>query len=107
MKTTLLSLAFAAFAAFAVHAETTTTSTTTTTTGNGTITEYTPGSTFTVKEESGPVHYRYGKKVEYYHGGKVLSEEDVKTRVKVGGKVHVHYDRDGDARVIHRIDVDD
>src|SRR4051812_40842129 len=35
-------------------------STTTTTTSTGTIEEYTPGTTFVVKETAGPVKYRYG-----------------------------------------------
>ena len=39
------------------------TTTITTTTGNGTITEYVAGKTFIVKETSGPMAYRYGKKV--------------------------------------------
>src|SRR6476620_3330792 len=40
-----------------------TTTTTTTTEGNGTITEYTPGSAIVLKQTSGPVRYRFGKTV--------------------------------------------
>src|SRR5437868_387607 len=66
MKKTLFSIAMAVVAPFA-WAQTSTTSTTTTTTtdGGGTITEYTPGSVITLKETSGPRHYKFGKKVVY------------------------------------------
>jgi len=121
MKTSILSIACAVLTAAAVNAQTTeksttttttadgaSASTTTTTTSSGTITEYTPGSTFIVKETTGPVTYRYGGAVTYVtKKGKVLTDEDVKLRVKVGKPVHVHYTRDGDARVISRVEVDD
>lgn len=121
MKTKIASLAFAIIAAISVQAQesqTTTTKTveadgttttkTTTTTSSGTITEYVPGTTFVMKETSGPVTYRYGTKVAYVtRSGKVLTEDDVKLRVKIGAPVHVHYTADGDARVISRIEVDD
>ena len=45
------------------------TTNTTTTYGSGTITEYSPGSTFIVKESSGPVTYNYGDRVEYARPG--------------------------------------
>jgi hypothetical protein len=86
----------------------TSTTTTTTTTGAGTITEYSPGSTFVVKETGGPVKYRYGKKVTYVtKSGKELSDEDVKTRIKVGVPVHVHYATEGHDRVINRVELDE
>src|SRR4051812_39088558 len=119
MKKTILSLAFATLASVALAAdvEKTTTTTTTgggavsttqTTTSSGTITEYTPGSTFIVKESSGPVHYRYGDKVTYVtKSGKTISDDEVRTRIKVGAPVHVHYTTDGDARVISRVELDD
>lgn len=95
-----------ASAAIAADVERTTT-TTTTTYGDGTITEYAPGKTFIVKEKSGPVTYRYGKTVKYVtRGGRVLTDADVTTRVKVGAPVHVYYDTDGDARVISRVEVE-
>jgi hypothetical protein len=92
MKKTILSiLAVSAAAAFAVD-ETTTSTTTTTTYGTGTITEYTPGSTFVVKESSGPVKYKYGKKVTYVtKSGKALTEDEVRTRIKIGSPVRVQY----------------
>lgn len=107
MKKTVLSLACALIAIPAFAADEVVTSTTTTT-STGTISEYAPGTTFVVKESKGPVTYRYGKKVTYVtKSGKTLSDADVKTRIKVGVPVSVHYATEGDARVINRIEVDD
>lgn len=104
-KTTLSILAATMTAAFAVADEV---KTTTTTIGTGTISEYAPGSTFIVKETSGPVTYRYGKTVTYVtRKGTTLSDDEVRTRIKVGVPVHVHYDADGDARVISRVELDE
>jgi hypothetical protein len=81
---------------------------TTTTTSTGTIHEYSPGTTFVVKESSGPVKYRYSKKVTYVtKGGKTLTDDEVKTRIKVGVPVSVHYATEGEDRVINKIEVDD
>ncbi len=97
--------ATAAIAGDVVESKTTTT---TTTIGNGTITEYAPGKTFIVKETSGPVTYRYGTGVTYVtKGGTALTEDQVRTRIKVGVPVHVHYTRDGEARVISRVELDE
>src|SRR6266699_5947705 len=75
----------------------TTTTTTTTTEGNGTITEYTPGSAIVLRESSGPRRYRFGKTVTYAtRSGKTLDEDTVRTRVKVGVPVRVHYVGTGD-----------
>jgi hypothetical protein len=107
MKKVLIPLACGFLAISAIAAETTT-STTTTTTSTGTISEYTPGSTFIVKETSGPVTYRYGKKVTYVtKSGKTLSDADVRTRIKVGAPVSVHYATEGENRVISRVEIDD
>ena len=107
MNKTLLSLACALVASTAFAADEVVTSTTTTT-STGTLHEYTPGTTFVVKESSGPVKYRYGKKVTYVtKSGKTLSEADVKTRIKVGSPVSVHYATEGDARVVNRVEIDD
>lgn len=74
----------------------------------GTITEYEAGHTFTVKESSGPVHYHYGKSVEYVtRKGRHLSEDEVRTRVKIGIPVSVHYGTEGEHRVISRVVIDD
>src|SRR5438874_3573261 len=70
----------------------TTTTTTTTTEANGTITEYTPGSAIVLRESTGPVRYRFGKTVTYVtRSGRVLDEDTVRTRIKVGVPVRVHY----------------
>ena len=84
------------------------TTTTSVTRSTGTISEYAPGSTFVVKETSGPVTYRYGKTVTYVtKGGKTLSDDEVRTRIRVGAPVHVHYSSEGDDRVISRVEIDD
>ena len=120
MKTTLFSIALAALAASAAMAEDTTTKTTTeradgssettikTTTSTGTISEYVPGTTFIVKETAGPVTYRYGKTVTYTtKSGQALTDDALKTRIRVGLPVSVHYVMDGNNRVISRVVVDD
>src|SRR5688500_11586479 len=110
MKTALILACgmLTAGALVAAEEKTTTTTTTKTTTSTGTLEEYVPGTTFIVKETSGPVKYRYGKKVTYVtKSGKVLTDADVKTRVKVGSPVSVHYATEGDARVVNRIEIDD
>lgn len=82
--------------------------TTTTTSSTGTISEYSPGQTFIVKETSGPVTYRYGKTVTYStRSGKTLSDDQVRTRIKVGAPVSVHYATEGENRVISRVEIDD
>jgi len=108
MKKTLLSILTATIAATVAIAGDVKTTTTTTTIGTGTISEYAPGSTFVVKETSGPVTYRYGQKVTYVtRKGTTLSDDEVRTRIKVGVPVHVHYATEGDARVINRVEVDE
>jgi hypothetical protein len=109
LKSTLLGIA-CAMVTFVVFAQTekTTTTTTTTTTGAGTITEYSPGSTFVVKETSGPVSYRYGDKVTYVtRSGKTLTDDEVRARVKVGIPVNVHFSAEGKDRIINRVEIDD
>jgi hypothetical protein len=120
MKTQIQLIAFALLTASAAVAADTTTKTTTvkadgstetniqTTTGTGTITEYVPGTTFVVKETTGPVTYRYGKTVTYVtKSGQTLTEEALKTRIRVGLPVSVHYMTEGDNRVISRVVIDD
>jgi hypothetical protein len=95
-------------ASAALAADVAETTTTKTTVGDGTISEYSPGKTFIVKEKSGPVTYRYGKDVTYVtRGGKTLTSDEVKTRVKVGGHVKVHYGMEGENRVINRVELDE
>src|SRR5207247_11023470 len=98
MKKMLLSIALAFVAPFAWGQVSQTTTTMTTTEGSGTITEFTPGSAIVLKESSGPRHYRFGKTVTYVtRSGKVLNEDTVRTRVKVGVPVRVHYTGTGDS----------
>ena len=82
----------------------TTSTTTTATEDTGTITQYTPGSAIVLKEASGPVHYRFGKTVTYVtRSGKVLDQNTVRTRIKVGVPVRVHYVGTGQNRVVDRV----
>ncbi|HEX3619629.1 MAG TPA: hypothetical protein VHU16_04600 [Candidatus Udaeobacter sp.] len=107
MKKLLLSMALAVAAPFA-WAQVSETTTTTTTEGSGTITEYTPGSQIVLKETSGPRTYRFGKTVTYVtRSGKVLDPDVVKTKVRVGVPVHVHYAGTGDNMMVDRVIVDE
>ena len=105
MKKVLLSIALAMVASLAwgqttrqplmnerqVPQQQTTTTRTTTTEGTGTITEFTPGSAIVLRESSGPVRYRFGKTVTYVtRSGRVLDENTVKTKIRVGVPVRVH-----------------
>jgi len=86
----------------------TTTQTTTTTEASGTITQYTPGSAIVLRESNGPVRYRFGKTVTYVtRSGRVLNEDTVRTRVKVGVPVRVHYSGTGDTMVVDRVILDE
>ena len=122
MKKLLLSIALAMVASFAwgqttrqplmktqdVPQQRTTTSTTTTTQGSGTITEFSPGSTIVLKESTGPRHYRFGKTVTYVtRSGKVLNADTVRTRIKVGVPVRVHYTGTGDNMMVDRVILDE
>ena len=109
MKKLLLSLALAAVAPLAWgQVSSTTTTTTTTTEGSGTITSYTPGSVIELKEIAGPRSYHFGKTVTYVtKSGKVLDEDTVRTRIKVGVPVRVHYVGEGDAMLVDRVVLDE
>ena len=108
MKKVVLSIALALAAPFAWAQVSETTTTTTTTDANGTITEYTPGRAIVLKETSGPVRYRFGNTVTYVtRSGKVLDPDLVKTRVKVGVPVRVHYIGTGDNMMVDRVIVDE
>jgi hypothetical protein len=122
MKKMLLSIALTAVASFAwgqtirqplmktqdVPQQRTTTTTTTATEGTGTITEYSPGSAIVLKETSGPVRYGFGKTVTYVtRSGRVLDENTVRTRVRVGVPVRVHYTGTGPNMVVDRIVLDE
>ena len=108
MKKTLLSIALALVAPFAWGQTSSTTTTTTVTDSNGTITEYTPGSVLTIKETTGPRNYRFGKTVTYVtKSGKTLDEDVVRTRVKIGVPVRVHFSTVGEDRVVDRVILDE
>jgi hypothetical protein len=82
----------------------TTTTSTTTTEATGTITEFAPGQTIVLKESSGPVHYRFGKTVTYVtRSGKVLDQATVKSKIRVGVPVQVHYSGTGTNMVVDRV----
>ena len=123
MKRMLLSIALAMVASFAwgqttrqplmnerevprqaPERQTTTTQTTSTTDASGTITEYTPGSAIVLRESSGPMRYRFGKTVTYVtRSGRVLDEATVKSKVRVGVPVRVHYMGTGPNMVVDRV----
>ena len=108
MKKAVLSIALALAAPFAWAQVSETSTTTTTTDANGTITEYTPGSAIVLKETTGPVRYRFGKTVTYVtRSGRVLDPDIVRTRVKVGVPVRVHYTGTGDNMMVDRVIVDE
>ena len=51
---------------------------------------------------------RFGKTVTYVaKSGKTLDEETVKTRIKVGVPVRVHYMTEGDNMVVDRVILDE
>ncbi|MDZ4287962.1 MAG: hypothetical protein U0984_08380 [Prosthecobacter sp.] len=120
MKSLILTLAGAFLALTAANAADQTTTTTVkteggvttretvTTTSSGTLTEYAPGSTFIVKETTGPVIYNYGKTVVYAtRSGRILTNDEVKARIRVGLPVNITYANEGTTRVINRIVIDD
>lgn len=85
-----------------------TTRETVTTSSSGTLTEYAPGATFIVKESSGPVNYHYGKSVVYAtRSGRILTEDEVRARVRIGLPVNISYANEGTTRVISRVVIDD
>jgi len=122
MKKMFLSIALAVVASFAwgqttrqplmktqdVPQQRTTTTTTSTTEGTGTITEFTPGSQIVLKESSGPRTYRFGKTVTYVtRSGKVLDANTVRTKIKVGVPVRVHYVGTGGNVMVDRVILDE
>src|SRR5207302_11210488 len=107
MKKLIVSLALAVAAPFA-WAQVSETTTTTTTEGSGTITEFSPGSTLVLKESAGPRHYRFGKHVTYVtRSGRELDEATVRTKVRVGAPVRVHYVGEGDNMLVDRVVLDE
>ena len=108
MKRLLLSMAVAAAAPFAWAQVSETTTTTTTTESGGTITEFTPGSAIVLNETNGPRRYRFGDTVTYVtKSGETLDEDAVRTRIKVGVPVHVHFVGTGDDVMVDRVILDE
>src|SRR5438552_9878597 len=108
MKKVILSMALALATPLAWAQVSETTTTTTTTEGSGTITQFSPGSTIVLKETAGPKQYRFGKNVVYVtRGGRELDEATVRTRVKVGVPVRVHYDGEGDSMLVDRVIIEE
>jgi hypothetical protein len=108
MKKLLLSLALAVAAPFAWAQVAQTTTTTTTTEGSGTITTFTPGQTIVLRESTGPVTYRFGQTVTYVtKSGTVLDADALRTRIKVGVPVRVHYVGEGDNMLVDRVILDE
>jgi hypothetical protein len=108
MKKLILSMALAVAAPFAWAQVSSTTTTTTTTEGTGTITEFSPGTSIVLKETAGPKTYRFGKRVVYVtRSGKELDEATVRTRVRVGVPVRVHYVTEGDSMLVDRVILDE
>ena len=107
MKKILLSTALAVVAPYA-WAQVSQTTTTTTTDGGGAITDHAPGSVTVLSESSGPRTYRFGKTVTYVtRSGKVLDADVVRTRVKVGVPVRVHFVGTGDNMMVDRVILDE
>jgi hypothetical protein len=75
--------------------------TTTTTETMGTVTEFTPGDSITLKTEAAePMHYKFGKTVEYVNAhGKVIEA----SKIKKDSKVRVHYLKHGDDMVVDKV----
>ena len=109
MKKLLLSIAVAAAAPFAWAQVSETTTTTTTMETGGTITEFTPKSAIVLKETSGSTRrYRFANTVTYVtKSNKLLDEDTVKARIKVGVPVHVHYVGTGDEMMVDRVILDE
>ena len=107
MKRILLSIALAVAAPFAWGQVSESTTTTTTTQGRGTITEYTPGNAIVLKETSGPRNSSlrqdgHSRDAEW----QALDADTVRTRVKVGIPVEVHYVGTGDNIMVDRVILD-
>jgi hypothetical protein len=75
--------------------------TTATTESLGTVTEFTPGDSLTLKTEATePVHYKFGKTVEYVNvHGKVIEA----SKIRKDSKVRVHYVKQGDDMVVDKV----
>ena len=107
MKKLLLSLTCAALAPLAL-AQTATTTTTTYSDGSGTITEFTPGETVVLRENDMVRPYKVTKTTTYVtRSGKALSEDEVRTRIRIGLPISVKFMKRDNDMVVERVTVDD
>ena len=74
---------------------------TTTTESLGTVTEFTPGDSLTLKTEATePMHYTFSKTVEYVNAhGKVIEA----SKIRKDSKVRVHFLKQGDNMVVDKV----
>jgi hypothetical protein len=74
---------------------------TTTTESFGTVTEFTPGDSLTLKTEATePMHYTFSKTVEYVNAhGKVIQS----SKIRKDSKVRVHYLKQGGNMVVDKV----
>ncbi len=74
---------------------------TTTTESLGTVTEFTPGDSLTLKTEAAePMHYTFSKNVEYVNAhGKVIEA----SKIRKDSKVRVHYLKHGNEMVVDKV----
>ena len=74
---------------------------TTTTESLGTVTEFTPGDSLTLKTEATePMHYTLSKNVEYVNAhGKVIEA----SKIRKDSKVRVHYIKQGDDMLVDKV----
>ena len=74
---------------------------TTTTERFGTVTEFTPGDSLTLKTEATePVHYTFSKTVEYVNAhGKVIEA----SKIKKDSKVRVHFLKQGNDMFVDKV----
>lgn len=117
MKRTILSLTCALIVPLTfAQTSTTTTETTlikggntttemTTTTTEGTVTTFTPGKTIVVNTTTGdPLAYTISETARYVSN---VGKEIEASMIKPGGKVHILYERNGDAMIANQIVVED
>src|SRR5260370_33967961 len=75
--------------------------TTTTTESFGTVTEFTPGDSLILKTEaSEPVHYKFGKTVEFVNAHAKVIETSKITR---DSQVRVHFVKQGDHMLVDHV----
>ena len=119
MKKLILGISFAlALTGSLAHAQTTSSTTSTTTSdgvnsrtddhdhqSTGTITEYSPGTSFVLNTGSGdPVHYQFSKSVTYVTpDGKVIEA----SKVRKDSQVRVHYVKEGGEMLVDKVIVQD